>query len=199
MFTIQKAIEILRTGGIIGFPTDTVYGIGCDARNPDAVNRIYELKKRSPSKPLILFIKDKSVLAQYARIPDAAKALIETFWPGKLTIIFTSEPGSPIQGPDSTVAVRIPNHEPVLSILEAYENPLATTSANVEGTPAPQSDKEMDIVPDFVVSGMCGGQVSSTIIDVSSVPARLVREGAIGRIELEAVVGRVPRISLEKA
>jgi len=193
---IKKAINTLKQGGIIGFPADTVYGIGCDAYNQSAVKKIYKLKQRPPHKPLILFIKAKSELKKYAtQVPLTGMKLIESFWPGGLTIIFKAKHDSPIQGPNSTVGIRIPNNELLLEILHRYGRPLATTSANLEGTNPPTSHSELNIEPDFIIPGECKLKAPSTIIDLSSFPPTLLRKGSLGIeslgiFELESVIRR---------
>lgn len=195
MEDVRKAIEVLKCGGVIGFPTDTVYGIGCDAYNQQAKQKIYNLKKRALIKPLILFIRSKSELNKYvSEIPEVGSRLIDKFWPGKLTIIFGAKSNSPVQSPNFTIGIRIPNYEPILTILKNYENPLATTSANIEGTPPPINNLEINITPDFIIPGECGSGIPSTIIDIcGSTPhheAKLLREGEITMSELVKVIGR---------
>ena len=218
-FVIRKAIQVLKNGGIIGFPTDTVYGIGCDALNPDAVKKIYKLKNRSPEKPLILFIQDKSELKKFAYVPPLANQLIEKFWPGELTIIFSAKPDCPQPTPEPlnpqppeplnpstlqpfnpstlqplnpstlqplTIAIRIPNYEPILTILKEYKNPLATTSANIEGVPPPRSHLDLIIKPDLVIPGTAKSDTPSTIINISTHPPTIIRKGKIN-IPLQAL------------
>ncbi len=191
---------MLEKGGIIGFPTDTVYGIGCDAYDKKAVERIYELKKRPLHKPLILFIKDKTELPKYVTsIPKVALKLIDKFWPGALTLIFKAKSNCPIKGPNSTIGIRIPGCEPILEILHSYKNPLATTSANLNGTKAPIKDLEVNIKPDFIIKG--GGSdeglpvshsfsegLPSTILDITCSPPALLREGKIKKSTLKSIV-----------
>lgn len=188
---IENTISILNDGGIIGFPSDTVYGMGCDAYNSKAINRIYELKRRKGrKKPLILFIKDISELPEYVKASVVGLELAEAFWPGALTIIFKAKSRCPIHGPKATVGVRIPVAEPILSILRQYPNPLATTSANVESIPPPITHSELNIKLDFVIPGK-SGNVPSTIIDITSYPPVILREGKISRAEIESVIGEI--------
>ncbi|MBI4721402.1 MAG: threonylcarbamoyl-AMP synthase [Candidatus Stahlbacteria bacterium] len=189
MDIIDRAILVLKQGGIIGFPTDTVYGIGCDASKKQSISKIYELKNRTPSKPLILFIKDKTELNKYVEeISDVGERLIDKFWPGALTIIFKSKFNRVVAGPLTcrmdTVAIRIPNYEPILTILRNYAAPLATTSANLEETAAPKSDLELNITPDLVIPGKCGSGIESTIVDISEDKFAILREGEIKYQEL---------------
>ena len=180
---INKALEVLESGGIIGFPTDTVYGIGCDAYNQDAIERIYKLKNRPLNKPLTLFIRDKSELEKYAYIPAIGEArlgekLIEEFWPGELTIIFSAKPNCPTLQPldhfnpstlePLTVAIRIPNYEPILTILKKYKNPLATTSANLSNSLPPITHISLQIKPNLIIPGTSKSGIPSTIINLST-------------------------------
>ncbi|MCK4306950.1 threonylcarbamoyl-AMP synthase [candidate division WOR-3 bacterium] len=187
---IDEAIQVLKSGGVIGFPTDTVYGIGCDALNPDAVKKIYKLKNRSPEKPLILFVQDKSEIEKFAYIPPLANQLIEKFLPGELTIIFSAKPDCPIHSTpqllNSSIAIRIPNYEPILTILKEYKNPLATTSANIEGVPPPRSHLDLIIKPDLVIPGTAKSDTPSTIINISTRPPTITRKGKIN-IPLQAL------------
>ncbi|MDI6840503.1 MAG: L-threonylcarbamoyladenylate synthase [bacterium] len=192
---IESAIQVLKHDGIIGFPTDTVYGIGCDAYNQIAIDRIYKLKQRSLDKPLILFISDKSKLKKYVpKVTITATRLVEKFWPGGLTIIFNAKRNVPIPTSDYTVGIRIPDNEFVLNLLRQYNKPLATTSANIEGTTPPTDHLEMNIEPDFVIQGRCKWGLPSTIIDVSrgliNQTPTLLRKGKVGILELESVTKR---------
>lgn len=188
---IRKAINALKQSSIIGFPTDTVYGIGCDAYNTEAVAKIYELKQRPETKPLILFIPNKSELNKYVkRLSPMALKLAQHFWPGSLTLVLEAQESCPIQARNGTVAVRIPYRKAILQILSQYPRPLATTSANLNGAPAPMKDTELRIKPDFVIPGECNQGISSTILDVSHLPPTMLRKGSIGIFELEAAVGR---------
>ncbi len=206
MKIIDKALQVLNEGGIIGFPTDTVYGIGCDAFNPNAIEKIYKLKNRNHNKPLILFLRDKSELEKYAYVPTIGEKLTGKFWPGPLTIIFSAKPNCPIQlSPHLlsslslkplnssaldplTIGIRIPNCESILTILKEYKNPLATTSANLEGTPPPKSGLNFNIKPDFIISGTVKSGLSSTIIDISGHSPAIIREGIIRRTELQTII-----------
>ncbi|MFA5031401.1 MAG: L-threonylcarbamoyladenylate synthase [bacterium] len=186
---IEGAISTLGNGGIIGFPTDTVYGIGCDAHNLIAIDKIYKIKHRNKAKPLILFIKDTSELDKYVYVPEIGSKLINTFWPGALTIIFKAKPGSPVTSSNNTLGVRIPDSEPILSVLYQYKNPLVMTSANIQSEPPPTSHSGLNIKLDFVIPGT-SGNIPSTIIDISFSPV-ILREGKISREEIESVIGKI--------
>ncbi|MDD5529144.1 MAG: L-threonylcarbamoyladenylate synthase [bacterium] len=191
MDLIENAINTLNNGGIIGFPTDTVYGIGCDAHNLIAIDKIYKIKHRNKEKPLILFIKDTAELDKYVYVPEIGLKLINAFWPGALTIIFKAKPGSPVTSSNNTLGIRIPASEPIFSILSKYPNPLATTSANIESSPPPNSHLDLNIKVDFIIPGT-SGNISSTIIDISFSPV-ILREGKISREQIESVIGKVTK------
>ena len=196
MDLIENAISTLNNGGIIGFPTDTVYGIGCDAHNLIAIDKVYEIKHRNKAKPLILFVKDKSELDKYVYVPEIGLKLIDAFWPGALTIIFKSKPNSTVKSSNNTIGIRIPASEPILSIISKYSNPLATTSANPESFAPPNSHLDLNIKVDFVIPGI-SGNISSTIIDISFSPV-ILREGKISCKEIETVIGKVSLVDRQK-
>jgi L-threonylcarbamoyladenylate synthase len=193
---IENAINTLNNGGIIGFPTDTVYGIGCDAHNLIAIEKIYKIKHRNKDKPLILFIKDKAKLDKYAYVPEIGLNLINAFWPGALTIIFNAKSDSPVKNSNNTIGIRIPASEPILSILSKYSNPLATTSANLESFTPPNSHLDLNIKVDFIIPGT-SDNISSTIIDISFSPV-ILREGKISRKEIEAIIGKTTIVDKQK-
>jgi len=139
---MKHAVDALQRGEVIAFPTDTVYGLGADAYNDEAIDKIYRIKRRSRDKPLILFIKNKAELPQYVtELTEATLSLMEKYWPGPLTLIFKAKTSTPCQSANHTVGIRIPDHQLVLTLLERLDFPLATTSANIEGEP-PLSEPE---------------------------------------------------------
>ncbi len=187
----MEIIEILKKGGIIAFPTDTVYGIGADAQNKIAVKKIYDLKGRDYRKPLILFIHDKKELGKYVKeIPAGAKRLIDEFWPGALTLIFKAKEECPIKAEDGTIGIRIPNNKEILKILKVYKNPLATTSANPSGEAPPRSAKEIKLKVDYVINGgKTKYNLPSTVLKVSEKPFKILRRGRVGVYEIVKISG----------
>lgn len=194
---LGEVIQILRTGGVIAFPTDTVYGIGADALSEEPVNRIYCIKGRERKKPLVLFVSSKAELKAYVkRLPKTAERLVDSFLPGALTLIVRASAKAPAhlisQG---TIGVRIPDHRVVLALLELYGGPLATTSANAaQGEPALSASEvasslgeQVDVILD---GGRSGSRLASAILDVSSYPPRLLRKGRIPLLSLERAMGR---------
>jgi L-threonylcarbamoyladenylate synthase len=189
----QKAVEILREGGVVAFPTDTVYGLGARADVDGAVSRIYEIKKRSRHLPLPLLLANISQLELVAQtVPELAYRLAERFFPGGLTLVLprSSWISDIITGGGETVAVRVPNHPIPLALIRGVGVPITGTSANLSGMPGPltaeevcsQIGREIDFIID---GGRCPGGVESTVVDVSDGFPRVLREGPISREEIE--------------
>jgi len=182
---IKKIVKILKKGGIIIFPTDTVYGIGTDAENEESVNRLYQIKNRPRIKPLILFIEKKEEVLKFAqKIPLSAQKLINDFWPGPLTLIFRASSSVPksIISKEGKVGIRFPESKISCEIVKESRVLLATTSANVSGEVPPlkieEINKDLKEKVDLIIDG--GGTLlgeESTIVDVTFSPPRLIREG----------------------
>ncbi len=196
---ITEAAEILRRGGLVGIPTETVYGLGADGLNEDAVRRIFEAKGRPQDNPLILHVASADWLERYCReVPPAAYALAEKFWPGPLTMILPRRDCVPLRttGGLDTVGVRCPDHPVTLAIIEAAGVPIAAPSGNTSGRPSPTAAQHMieDMsgkIDAIVDGGSCTVGVESTIIDLTVTPPRLLRPGGLPVEELEAVLGEV--------
>ena len=196
---VRDAAAILRRGGLLGIPTETVYGLGADALNEDAVSRIFLAKGRPQDNPLIIHVPDASWLEQYCRdVPPAAYQLAERFWPGPLTMILPRRDIVPLQttGGLETVGVRCPNHPVTLAIIEAAGVPIAAPSGNTSGRPSPTTAahmiEDMDGRIDGIVDGgPCTVGVESTIIDLTVTPPRLLRPGGLPLESLRQVLGEV--------
>lgn len=196
---IQEAAAILRRGGLVGIPTETVYGLGADALNEDAVSRIFLAKGRPQDNPLIIHVPDASWLESYCRdVPPAAYRLAERFWPGPLTMILPRRDIVPLQttGGLETVGVRCPDHPVTLAIIRAAGVPIAAPSGNTSGRPSPTTAahmiEDMDGKIDGIVDGgPCTVGVESTIIDLTVTPPRLLRPGGLPLEALEEVLGEV--------
>ena len=194
---VRDAAAILRRGGLLGIPTETVYGLGADALNEDAVSRIFLAKGRPQDNPLIIHVPDASWLERYCRdVPPAAYRLAERFWPGPLTIILPRRDIVPLQttGGLETVGVRCPNHPVTLAIIEAADVPIAAPSGNTSGRPSPTTAahmiEDMDGRIDGIVDGgPCTVGVESTIIDLTVTPPRLLRPGGLPLESLRQVLG----------
>ncbi len=196
---IPAAAAILREGGLLGIPTETVYGLGANGLNAEAVRHIFEAKGRPQDNPLILHIPNASWLSRYCHdVPASACALAERFWPGPLTMILPRReivPDAVTCGLD-TVGVRCPDHPVTLEIIRAAAVPVAAPSGNRSGRPSPTCARHMleDMegrIDAIVDGGPCGVGVESTIIDLTVTPPRLLRPGGLPLEELEEVLGEI--------
>jgi L-threonylcarbamoyladenylate synthase len=193
---LHAAAEVLRRGGVVAFPTETVYGLGADAQNDAAVGRIFKLKGRPETHPLIVHLADAALLPEWAReIPDLAWTLAERFWPGPLTLILKRTPRVPnaVTGGLGTVGLRVPAHPAALALLRSFGGGIAAPSANrfgrVSATTAAHVVHEFGGTVDFVLDGgPCRVGIESTIVDLSSGAAAILRPGGVTREELEAAI-----------
>lgn len=196
---IAQAAQILRSGGLVAIPTETVYGLGANALDPEAVRRIYEAKGRPSDNPLIIHVPSQGWLERYCEdIPSVAYTLAENFWPGPLTMILKRKPIVPDRttGGLDTVGVRCPDHPVTLALIEAADVPIAAPSANLSGRPSCTTAEHVmaDVggkIECILDGGACKVGVESTIIDLTVTPPRLLRPGGLPLEELEAVLGEV--------
>jgi len=196
---IRQAAEIIKTGGLVAFPTETVYGLGANALSEDASGKIYAAKGRPSDNPLIVHICNKDMLYEIAEdINDKAKLLVDIFWPGPLTLVLKKKPIIPdvISGGLPTVAVRMPENNIALMLIEEAGLPIAGPSANSSSKPSPtlaeHVKEDLDGKIDMILDG--GHTVyglESTIVDVSGDSVRLLRPGAITIDMLEEAVGEI--------
>jgi len=193
---IDRAVEALREGEVVAFPTETVYGLGADAQNPAAVRRVFELKGRPATHPLIVHIDHPRQLERWAlSVPPAAQALAERFWPGPLTLLMSPQATLAWDLPsDAPLAVRMPLHPVALALLDR-SGPLAVTSANQPGLPAPADvDDALDQLGEDVSLALDAGDLSlgpalpSTVVDVTGSVPRVVRAGEVPIDRLRRVV-----------
>ncbi|HEY3280710.1 MAG TPA: L-threonylcarbamoyladenylate synthase [Armatimonadota bacterium] len=187
--TITLAVQALTQGEVVAFPTDTVYGLGCDSASADAVTRLYSLKRRPPDKALPLLVLRDWLPGMGLQLSDSARRAINAFWPGPLTLVL------PIDAPDSvpTVAVREPNHPVALELLRAWGHPLASSSANLSGRGECLSAEEvLRQLPELAGRVLPGGPppsgAASTILDLASDPWRLLREGTLSEARIGAAL-----------
>ncbi len=182
----DKAVAILRKGGIVAFPTDTVYGIGVDPFQPEAVKKLYKIKGRPKDKPIPILVgtgNDVETISQH--LPPVFNQLVNQFWPGALTLIVEARNLSPeITAGGKTVGVRMPNHPLALELLRCFGGPIATTSANKSGeAPAISSQEVRDRLGNLVQLVLeqteTFTKVSSTVIDVAVSPPQVRRQGDI--------------------
>lgn len=195
----ERAAGIIRSGGLVGIPTETVYGLGANGLDPEAVAGIFRAKGRPQDNPLILHIPEASWLGRYCReIPLAAYKLAERFWPGPLTMVLRRRPLVPdeVTAGLDTVGMRCPAHSVCRAIIQAAGVPVAAPSGNTSGRPSPTTAghirEDMDGKIDAIVDGgPCSVGVESTIIDLTCTPPRLLRPGGITLEQLEEILGRI--------
>jgi L-threonylcarbamoyladenylate synthase len=203
---VQHAAEIIKRGGIVAFPTETVYGLGADAFAPLAVARIFEVKKRPHFDPLIVHVPNPDDLARLVTdIPGPARKLMARFWPGPLTVVLPKRDEVPdiVTAGLPTVAVRMPDHPIALRFIELSGSPIAAPSANLFGYVSPttaehvreQLDDQVDLILD---GGPCPVGVESTILSFSDERPRLLRPGGVPLEEIESVIGKVAITPVEK-
>jgi L-threonylcarbamoyladenylate synthase len=192
---VEQAISILKQGGIVAFPTDTVYGLGACISIPQAVERVYQVKERPRSMALSLLLADKSQIAQVAEpVPPIAWLLADKFLPGALTMVLprAKSVADLVTGGGKTVAVRIPAHPVPVALIQGVGTPIVGTSANLSGKPSALTAEEVyaqlgNKVDLIIDGGRCPGGKESTIVDLTGEAPVLLREGAISREELEQV------------
>ena len=194
---VRRAAEILKRGGLVAFPTETVYGLGADASSKDAVTRLYAAKRRPLDHPVIVHFADADLAFSWARdVPQAAKQLAAKFWPGPLTLILKKsvKTGDFVTGGQDSVGVRVPSHPVAQELLRAFGGGIAAPSANRFGQISPTTaahvredlGKDVELVLD---GGPSEVGIESTIVDLSSGDPALLRPGKISAVDLEAALG----------
>jgi L-threonylcarbamoyladenylate synthase len=189
---VDRAIEILKGGGIVVFPTDTVYGLGGDVFNIAAIERIYRVKQRSRNLPLPVLLADSTQLADVVTsVPEIARYLIRRFWPGGLTLVLPKKDTLPdiITAGSNKIAVRIPDHVVPLTLIRGLGVPIIGTSANISDKPSPvtaeeveqQLGSQVDLIIDM---GRCPGGLESTVVDVTGEIPVILRRGVISEEEI---------------
>jgi len=194
---IRRAVEVLRAGGLVAFPTETVYGLGADASNRAAVARLYAAKGRPAAHPVIVHCASAEAAFAWAReVPPAARRLAARFWPGPLTLILrrSERAGDFVTGGADTVGLRVPSHPVARELLEAFGAGVAAPSANLYGrvsaTTAAHVREDLAERADLVLdAGPSPIGIESTIVDLSRGRAVLLRPGAITRVQLEEALG----------
>ena len=190
---LQRAAHLIAAGEIVAFPTDTVYGIGCRWDDDAAVDRLFLLKRRPRERRVPILVRSPEDLDDLGLIvDDRARMLMDAFWPGALTIVL-----APTTAGAETIGVRAPDHPAALALLR-LTGPLRTTSANITGQPEALSAHDVQIAfatSDLLAAVIDGGDVpggtASTVVDLTSDPPRVVREGPISVAQLRARIGRV--------
>ncbi len=196
---VRVAADIIRSGGLVAFPTETVYGLGADALNPEAVARIYSAKKRPLDNPIIVHVASRDELYKIAEeVPKDAERLIDAFWPGPLTLVLKASrivPKATTGGLD-TVAVRMPDFKVALALIRESGVPIAAPSANLAGRPSPTSaehvrqdlEGRIDLILD---AGPTRVGVESTVLDLTTDPPQVLRPGGVPYEELKNILSLV--------
>jgi L-threonylcarbamoyladenylate synthase len=192
---IAQAVEVVRAGGLIAYPTDTVYGLGANALNSQAVRRVFSVKRRPWDQPLPVAVSGRTMAADVAYVDERAARLIDQFWPGALTLVLPKKPPLPlvVTGGRAGVGVRAPNHQVPLTIRTSTQVPLIATSANKHGCPPcvdaqgvfNHFDGEIDLVLD---GGTCNAAVS-TVLDLTGETPVIRRQGSVTRKRIEDALG----------
>jgi L-threonylcarbamoyladenylate synthase len=193
---VEDGIFILKRGGIVAFPTDTVYGLGASISLPQAVERVYQIKRRPRSMPLPILLADKSQIGEVVGpVPPIARLLADRFLPGALTMVLYKESKAvpDIVTGGKTVAIRIPAHPVPIALIKGLGAPIVGTSANLSGKPSALTAAEVyaqlgDKVDLIIDGGRCPGGKESTVVDLTGETPLILREGAISREELRQCV-----------
>jgi len=193
---VGPAVAVLRRGGLVALPTETVYGLGADATNQDAVHRLYSVKGRPREHPVIVHVAPGDLEAWAVDVPDDARVLAAACWPGPLTLVLRRAPRVPdaVTGGLDTVGLRVPAHPIALALLRAFDGGIAAPSANRFGRVSPTTadavrdelGSDVDVVLD---GGPCGVGVESTIVDCSGSGPRVLREGGVTASRLRELLG----------
>lgn len=196
---LNTTIEILRNGGVAVLPTDTAYALCADATNDKAVEKIFEIKSRPQEKSLPVFINSKEEVEKYAFFTKTAEKYAEKFWPGALTLVLKSKPGSSIKtvAKDKTVCIRIPDSKFLMNVVKNLNKPITSTSANASGKDSCYSLKEtreslgdkFNLVNLAIDGGELEKRPVSTIVKIVKDHIEILREGAISREEIKSMVG----------
>ena len=196
---IQECASILRKGGLVAFPTETVYGLGADGLNPNAIKKIFRVKKRPSDNPLIFHISDKNDIQKFAKnIPPKTELLIEKFWPGPLTLILRKSSIIPkiATGGLNTIAIRMPSHKIALSLISSLKSPIVAPSANLFGKPSPTlAQHVLDDLNGKINTIIDGGNtkigIESTVLDLTTRTPTLLRPGSISYSELKKILKKI--------
>ena len=192
---IKKAVQIIRQGGVVAFPTETYYGLGVDPFNPQALTKLFAIKKRSSAKPVLTLITSQEQLSLLTlEIPSLFLPLF-SLWPAPLTLVFKALPSLPsrLTGGTGTVAVRISPHPLAMALVRAYRQPLTATSANISGKPPAVTADEVrmyfgDTVDLVIDGGRTQGGKPSTVVGIDNDALTVIREGVVSLSEIERAV-----------
>lgn len=193
---VKEVAHALDNGAVAVFPTDTVYGIGCSALCPQAVEKIYTLKERPSTQPLQILVGSVQTAAKVAEFSQEAQQLAREFWPGALTIILPpTAQGRPLTRGAKGIGLRVPDYTILLKILQNMEGPLCSTSANLHGSPVLTEEKSLQKLfgarVDIIIKGGTLSPVASSVVDLTDEKKpRLLREGSVTQAQLARTIGR---------
>lgn len=174
---IKKAVRILKNGGIVIFPTDTVYGISCRFNDKDAISRLYKIKKTPSIQPFPILVTELSQIKKLAIINKTGEKLIKKYWPGALTIVLKSKVSK------EKIGFRMPSSSLIKLLIDEVGAPIIGTSANFHGSSPPKSYEELDPdfvkLADFILKGDCQLGAESTVVDATAIPPKILRQGVI--------------------
>jgi L-threonylcarbamoyladenylate synthase len=191
---IEESIKVIEENGVIVFPTDTVYGLVCDATNQKAIQKLFQIKKRDLKKPIPVFVKDIEMAKQIAMVDEKQESFLKKIWPGKVTVILRAKIDFPegVLGKDKTIGLRIPDYAPLNALFNKINKPLSGTSANLAGEPSSldindiiTQFKNEKFQPDLVIdAGMLELSKPSTVIDLTGKKLKILRKGTMKEEEL---------------
>ena len=196
---IAEAAAIIEQGGVVAFPTRCLYGLGADAFNPEAVERIVQIKQRSEENPILVLIDSRKQLNSLVKhVPPVADAIMDAFWPGRVTLVFEARDSlpDPLTARTGKIGVRLPGHPVASALAKHVQRPLTGTSANISGQPGCYRARDLDptianqlgLILD---AGTLIGGVGSTVVDVTVTPPQILREGAVTSRDLKSRVAGV--------
>jgi L-threonylcarbamoyladenylate synthase len=189
---IEQASQIILRGGVVAFPTETFYGLGADGLDLEALQKVFQIKRREENKPLLLLVADRTWLSELVKeIPPVAGELMEKFWPGPLTLVFQASPQLPsvLTANTGRVGLRISSHPVAQALVQAVGRAITATSANITGQPSASLASEVSRalgkgVDAILDGGRTAGGLGSTVLDVSGVLPKIIRQGTVSRTEL---------------
>ncbi len=185
--SLREAVTVLNAGGIVIYPTDTAFGIGCRIDKPEGVDRLFRIRQRPLTQATPVLVSSMEMaLAHFDHPGDIVRRLMKIYWPGALTIVSSAKTSlfySPIRGGTDTVGLRMPDHVMALSLIKGAGVPILGPSANFHGHPTPFFYKDLDpeliALVDYVLPGECKTGAASTVVDVTTVPPTILRDGAV--------------------
>jgi L-threonylcarbamoyladenylate synthase len=186
---IDAAVRILENGGVIAFPTGSLYGLGADALNAGAVERVFTIKRRQLDKPLLILVPDRAVVFDLAaEVPLAAERIMDRFWPGRVTIVFTALSGLPanLTAGSGKIGIRLPGHPVAKALVAAFGRPITGTSANLSGQGGCHHIDELNAMLieqlDLVLdAGLLKEGIGSTVVDITGTEPFVIREGSVSK------------------